>query len=438
MNKYIPHTEHDIQEMLKTVGAKTIEDLFIDIPDSIKFKGDYNLENGLSELEVISRLDTLSRKNRVGMIPFIGAGAYDHYIPTIIKHLTGRSEFATAYTPYQPEVSQGTLQYIFEFQSMMTNLLDMEVSNASMYDAFTAAAEACMMMNNATRSNKILISGSVNPSYINVVKTYARFRGFEVEVIDAVDGLTNYKEIRSKLDKTVSGLLVQSPNYFGLIEDPSEIVEDLHNVKALLTLAVNPLLMPIGRTPGEMGVDIVIGDAQPFGIPMSYGGPYLGFMVTTKKLMRKMPGRICGETKDVDGKRAFVLTLQAREQHIRREKANSNICSNQSLNVLASTIFMATMGKQGLIEMATQNYQKAHYTFDAITKLDKFKKVYSGDFFNEFVVKSEVPYEDVHNIMEDNNFVPGLHLGDNLILFCVTEKRTQAEIEKLISILGEL
>lgn len=438
MFRYIPHTEADIQEMLEAVGVKTIEDLFTDIPDSIKFKGDYNLEEGLSELEVTRRLDAISQKNMTGMIPFIGAGSYDHYIPSIIKHMTGRSEFATAYTPYQPEVSQGTLQYIFEFQSMMTNLLDMEVSNASMYDAFTAAAEAAMMMNNATRGNKVLISGSANPSYINVVKTYARFRGFEVEVIEAKDGLTDYETVRTKLEKGVSGLIVQSPNYFGLIEDPSEIVEDLHKVKGLLTMAVNPLLMPIGKTPGEMGADIVIGDAQPFGIPMSFGGPYLGFMVTTKKLMRKMPGRICGETVDVDGKRAFVLTLQAREQHIRREKANSNICSNQSLNVLAATIFMATLGKQGLIEMATQNYQAAHYAYDKITELDKFNKVYATDFFNEFVVESTVDYEVVHNAMEEANMVPGLHLGDNKILFCVTEKRTQEEIDTLIEVLGAL
>ncbi len=438
MFRYIPHTEADIQEMLEAVGVKTIEDLFTDIPDGIKFKGEYNLEDNLSELDVERRLDVLSRKNTTGMIPFIGAGSYDHYIPSIIKHITGRSEFATAYTPYQPEVSQGTLQYIFEFQSLMTNLLDMEVSNASMYDAFTAAAEAAMMMNNATRGKKVIISGSANPSYINVVKTYARFRGFEVEVVEPVNGLTDYETIRTKLEKGVSGLIVQSPNYFGLIEDPSEIVEDLHKVKGLLTMAVNPLLMPIGKTPGEMGADIVIGDAQPFGIPMSFGGPYLGFMLTSKKLMRKMPGRICGETVDVDGKRAFVLTLQAREQHIRREKANSNICSNQSLNVLAATIFMATMGKAGLIEMATQNYSAAHLVYDEITKLDKFDKVYEGDFFNEFVVQSKVPYQQVHLAMEEANMVPGLHLGDDKILFCVTEKRTKEEIDTLIELLGAL
>ncbi|XMB86461.1 aminomethyl-transferring glycine dehydrogenase subunit GcvPA [Mycoplasmatota bacterium WC44] len=438
MYKYVPHTELDIKEMLDTIGVNSVDDLFIDIPDSVKFKNDYNLENGLSELEVYGRINSISHKNRVDMTPFVGAGSYDHYIPSIIKHIAGRSEFATAYTPYQPEVSQGTLQYIFEFQTMMCNLLDMEVSNASMYDAFTAAAEACMMANNATRRNKVLISSSANPSYINVIKTYARFRGFEVELIDSKNGLTDLESIKDSLDKTISGVFIQSPNYNGLIEDPSSIVEHLHSNKSLLIMGVNPLMQTIVKTPGEIGANIVVGDAQPMGIPMSYGGPYLGFMLTSKKLMRKMPGRICGETKDVDGKRAFVLTLQAREQHIRREKANSNICSNQSLNVLGATIFMSTMGKGGMTEMATQNYQKSHYVYDLVTKLDKFERVYEGDFFNEFVVKSAVPYEEVKDKLESNNIIPGIHLGDNLILFCVTEKRTKSEIETFMRALGEL
>ncbi|XMB67796.1 aminomethyl-transferring glycine dehydrogenase subunit GcvPA [Mycoplasmatota bacterium zrk1] len=438
MNKYIPHTEQDIKEMLKTIGINSIDDLFIDIPDSVKFKKDYNLENGLSELEVIERINSISHKNKMGMVPFVGAGSYDHYIPSITKHIIDRSEFITAYTPYQPEVSQGTLQYIFEYQTMMCNLTDMDVSNASLYDAYTGAAEASMMANSATRRNKILVSGAVNPSYISVIKTYARFRGFEVEIIDTVDGITDYQEVLDKLDKTISGLFIQSPNYNGLIEDPSSIVEEIHGNKSLLIMGVNPLMLPLLKTPGQIGADIVVGDAQVLGIPMSYGGPYLGFMTTTKKLMRKMPGRICGETVDVDGKRAFVLTLQAREQHIRREKANSNICSNQSLNVLATTIYLATMGKQGMIDVATQNYQKSHFVYNEIIKMGNFDKVYTGEFFNEFVVESKVSYTEVKEALESCSIVPGIDLGNNHILFCVTEKRTKQEIEKFLNCLKEL
>ena len=378
MNKYIPHTEQDVKEMLKTIGVKSVDDLFNDIPDSVKFKKDYNLEDSLSELEVVERIDSISHKNKIGLTPFVGAGSYDHYIPSITKHILDRSEFITAYTPYQPEVSQGTLQYIFEYQTMMCNLTDMDVSNASLYDAFTGAAEAAMMANNATRRNKILVSGAANPSYIKVINTYARFRGFEVEIIEAKDGITDYDQVLSKLDKSISGLFVQSPNYNGLIEDPSSIVDEIHANKSLLIMGVNPIMLPIIKTPGEIGADIVVGDAQPLGIPMSYGGPYLGYMTTTKKLMRKMPGRRCGKTGDVDGKRAFVLTLQAREQHIRREKANSNICSNQSLNVLATAIYVATLGKQGLIDVATHNYQKAHHVYNEIIKLSNFEKVYGS------------------------------------------------------------
>jgi len=438
MNKYIPHTKQDIKEMLDAIGVKSIDDLFVDIPDGVKFKKDYNLENGLSELEVTKIIGDISHKNRIGMVPFVGAGAYDHYIPSISAHITDRSEFITAYTPYQPEVSQGTLQYIFEYQTMMCNLTDMEVSNASLYDAFTGAAEAAMMANSATRRNKILISETVNPSYINVVKAYARFKGFEVEIIPAKNGLSDLETIKGKLDKEVSSVLIQSPNYHGLFEDPEEIVEDIHANKSLLIFAVNPMALPLVKTPGEIGADIVIGDAQPLGIPISFGGPYLGFMTTTKKLMRKMPGRICGQTEDVDGKRAFVLTLQAREQHIRREKANSNICSNQSLNVLATTIYLATMGKQGMLDVANMNYQKAHYVYDEILKLDKFKKVYDNDFFNEFVVETEIPYKEIVKKTDFCGIIPGLDLGDNKILFCVTEKRTEAEIENLLSCLKEL
>jgi glycine dehydrogenase subunit 1 len=301
---------------------------------------------------------------------------FGHYVPSIIKPIITRSEFATSYTPYQPEVSQGTLTYIFEFQTMMSRLFDLPVANASMYDAFTAAAEAAMMMNAVTKRNIVYVASTVNPSYKRVIETYARFRGFSVHYLPEKDGRVDQVAAASILNDHVSGLIIQSPNYFGLVEDVTDISARAHEVGALVTLAANPLAFAILKTPGEMGVDIVVGDAQPFGIGLNYGGPYVGFMVSSEKLVRKLPGRIVGETVDVDGKRAFVLTLRAREQDIRREKATSNICSNQSLNVLAASVFLSVMGPQGLVEMATQNYQKAHYAYDQITSLPTFSKVY--------------------------------------------------------------
>ncbi len=438
MHRYIPHTKKDTEEMFSAIGIESIDELFADIPENVRFKGEYDLVRSLCDVEVTEEIDKIAKKNRIDMIPFIGAGAYDHYIPSTIQYLTSRSEFATAYTPYQPEVAQGTLQYIYEFQSLMTNLCNMDVSNASMYDASTALAEACMMMNNATKRNKVIISDTVSPNYVKVAQTYGKFRGFEVIVVPSKDGTTDAEKIKLMLDKTVSGVITQTPNFYGIIENSTAISEACHEVKALSTIVVNPLAQAVVKSAGSMQSDIVVGDAQPLGIPLSFGGAYLGFMLTTKKLMRKLPGRICGLTKDIDGNRAFVLTLQAREQHIRREKANSNICSNQSLNVLAATIFLTTLGKVGLIDMADQNYQKAHYALDKIVTLDKFERVYEADFFNEFVVKSKIDYAVIKEKLEKNNILPGLHLGDNKILFCVTEKRSATQIDKLFSLLGEL
>jgi glycine dehydrogenase subunit 1 len=438
MNKYIPHTALDLETMLAACGVTSVDELFSDVPQSVLFKRDYDLPAGQSELEVMEQIERLASQNHSHMIPFVGAGSYDHYVPTIIKPLASRSEFATSYTPYQPEVSQGTLTYIFEFQTMMSRLLDLPVANASMYDAFTAAAEAAMMMNAVTKRNKVYLAPTVHPSYKRVIETYARFRGFEVILLPEQHGRVDFTKSAAMIDDTVSGVIIQSPNYYGLIEDVTSLSNKLHEHKGLMTLAVNPLAFAIIKTPGEMNVDIVVGDAQPFGIGLQYGGPYVGFVVSTDALVRKLPGRIVGETVDVDGKRAYVLTLRAREQDIRRDKATSNICSNQSLNVLAASIFLSTMGPTGLTEMANQNYQKAHYAHDRIAALPGFSKVYDEHFFNEFVIQTPYDYATIQRALEQESMVPGVDLGDGKVLFCVTEKRTKLQIDHLVDVLGGL
>lgn len=443
-HKYIPHTNSDILEMLEKIGVSSINELFKDIPSEVKLTRDLNLNPSLSEIEVTKKLKELANKNGNDLVCFLGAGSYDHYIPSIINHITSRSEFYTAYTPYQPEVAQGTLQYIFEFQSMLTDLTDMEVSNASMYDGATSCAEAVMMAVNQTKRKKVLISSSIHPNTIEVIKTYGHFNGFEIIMLENEKGLLNEKDLNAKLDKEIACVVVSNPNFYGLIENTSSYVDKIHENKSLLIMSVNPITLSVLKTPGEIGADIVCGDAQSLGIPLSYGGPYLGFICTSKKLMRKMPGRIVGQTVDVDGKRAFVLTLQAREQHIRREKANSNICSNQSLMVLTSTVYMATMGKEGIVEVAEQNIQKAHYAFEQMTALKQFNPVFTSPFFNEFVVKTNIDFKTINEALKAANIISGLHLGqfdkslNNHILFCVTEKRTKDEIDKLISVLGGL
>lgn len=442
--KYLPHTEEDIKQMLEKIGVNDINQLFDEIPSEARLDRDYNLNNGLSELELRKVLTEMANKNKgtESIVSFLGAGAYDHYIPSVINHLILRSEFYTAYTPYQPEVSQGTLQYIFEYQSMICELTNMDVANASMYDGATATAEAVMMAAAATRRNKVLVSSTFHPNSIEVIETYCKYRGIEVELINVEDGVTSIKEIESKLDKSIAAVVVQNPNFYGIIEDTESVVEAIHSNKSLLIMNVNPMTLGLLKTPGEIGADIVCGEAQPFGMPLSYGGPYLGFLATTNKYMRKMPGRICGQTSDLDGKRAFVLTLQAREQHIRREKANSNICSNQSLNALVATIYLSTLGKEGLVEVGEQNIKKAHYAYNQITGLPNFDKVYDKPFFNEFVVKSNVEFSKINEALKAEGFVVGLHLGEydenlkNHILICVTEKKTKAEIDKLVKILG--
>lgn len=443
MHRYIPNTNEDRKEMLETIGVETINDLFNDIPEEVKLNRELNLEEALSEIEVENKMKALGNKNKSldDLTCFLGAGAYDHFIPGIIKHITSRSEFYTAYTPYQPEISQGTLQVIFEYQTLISNLTGMDVANASMYDGPTAAAEAAIMSASATKRDKIVISKSVDPQIRKVVKTYMKYRDIEVIEVDIKDGVTDIESLKSLVDKNTAGVLVQNPNFFGIIEDLSEVETITHEVKAKLIDYVDIISLGILKSPGEQGVDIVVGDGQPLGNGLNFGGPYLGFMATTKKLVRKIPGRVVGQTVDVDGKRAFVLTLQAREQHIRRYKATSNICSNQALNALVATIYLTTLGKQGLKEVANQCLNKAHYAHKKLTESGKYKPLFNKPFFKEFALISDNSSEDVNTKLLKNNILGGYELGKdydefkNGLLFAVTEKRTKGEIDNLADIM---
>lgn len=441
---YVPATDQDKKAMLEAIGLESMDDLFNDIPESFRLKEPLNLPESKSELEVLSYLTKLAKENiSVSDHPcFLGAGAYDHYIPTIIDSLITRSEFYTSYTPYQPEISQGTLQSIFEFQTLIARLTGMDIANASLYDGGTACAEAAIMACATSRKGKILISKSVHPSSLEIVKTYMKNQNLEVVEVEMKDGKTDLDDLKAKLDNETAGVIIQSPNFFGLIEDVEGATELTHTAKkAAMILSTDPFSLGLLKTPGEMGVDIVVGEGQSLGLPLAYGGPYLGLLACTDKYMRKIPGRLIGQTVDEDGKRSFVLTLAAREQHIKREKATSNICTNQGLMALWSTIYMVTMGKEGMREAAYQATQKAHYAFDKLTASGKFKPLFDGPFFLEFALTSDLDYETINKALLDAGIIGGYNLSkdfpeyENAILFAVTEKRTKEEIDKLVEVL---
>ena len=434
MFKYFPHTEKDIQEMLEKIGVQSIDELFLDLPKKLQTKPDYQVPLAKSEIELRNHFKGLSGKNRE-LIVFRGAGAYDHYTPSIIPAIISREEFLTAYTPYQPEIAQGTLQYIFEFQSMITDLTGMDVSNASMYDGPTATAEAMFMAVAQTRKSKIVLCDNLNPNVIDVVKTYALYRNIEVIVIPSKAGLVD----RSILDlalENAAGFIGQVPNYFGLVENLTDVSEKVQSKGGIMIINADPQVLETIESPRKMKADIACGECQSLGVPLSYGGAYVGYLATTDKLLRKMPGRICGVTTDVDGKRAFVLTLQAREQHIRREKANSNICSNQSLMALWTTLYMSTMGKSGLKEVVSQCYQNSHYLKDALIQTGQFKAVHTGFFIKEFLLEANFDLKAFEQKCIQKGILPGLIINDKYMLFAVTEKRTQAEMDLLVSIVG--
>lgn len=443
MFPYIAARKEDEDIMLKAIGVDTIDALFQDIPEAIKLKRNLKLDNSKSELEVMGQIEAIAEKNRSvkELVCFLGAGAYDRYIPSVIKHIVSRSEFYTSYTPYQPEISQGTLQAIFEYQTMICNLTGMEVANASMYDGATACTEAAMMAAGATKRKTIIVSKAVNPETRKVLKTYARFRELQLLEADIFEGITDIEKLRAMIDSNTAGVIVQNPNFFGIVEDFSEVEKITHTNKSLLIMYVDPVAMSILKTPGEFGADIAVGEGQGVGNSLNFGGPYVGFMAATTKLMRKLPGRIAGQTVDVDGRRAFVLTLQAREQHIRREKANSNICSNQSLNALVAAAYFATMGKQGLKEAAEQSMKKAHYAFNEIIKSGKYTPTFKRPFFMEFAVNSKIEGSRINEGLLKHGILGGYELGKDYsnysksLLLCVTEKRTKYEISKLIQCL---
>ena len=444
MFPYIPHTPEDIKEMLEVVGVDSTDDLFADIPKHSALNRELNLPKAKSELEVLDYLTSLANKNcsATENVCFLGAGSYDHYIPTIVDHIISRSEFYTSYTPYQPEISQGTLQYLFEYQTLISELTGLPVANASLYDGGTAVTEAALMACDVGRKKKILVSKTVNPQTREILKTYAHVQNLELVEVDMKDGITDMEDFKSKLDEEVGAAIVQSPNFFGIVEDLKASADLVHTTKkGAIIASVDPISLGILKRPGDLGVDIVVGEGQALGIPMQFGGPYLGFLATTDKYLRKLPGRIVGETTDLDGKRAFVLTLTAREQHIRRDKATSNICSNQGLNTLAATVYMVTLGKEGLREVAMQSTKKAHYALEKLEQSGKFKRVFDQPFFKEFAVSSDVDADKIITDLREENIIGGYHLGidypeyKDSILYAVTEKRTKDEIDRLSSVL---
>jgi glycine dehydrogenase subunit 1 len=442
--RYIPNSPEERAEMLESIGLSSAEELFRSIPAEVQLGRKLNITDPLAEPEVIAALEEMAAKNTAATKPsFLGAGAYSHYSPTIVDHLIQRSEFFTSYTPYQPEISQGTLQYIFEFQTLICQLTGMEVANASMYDGSTAMAEAYLMAQRVTRRNKIVVATSVHPEYREVARTYTQHGDadiVEVEFDETTGRLTNL----SALDDKTAALVIQSPNFFGCVEDVKALADAAHAVGALLVVTVTEAIsFGLLKPPGECGADIVVGEGQSFGIPMSFGGPHVGLFATQEKFVRQMPGRLCGVAFDKNGNRGFVLTLSTREQHIRREKATSNICTNQGLIALAATIYMEAMGKQGLQEVATQNAQKAAYAKKQIAQIDGFSIPFSAPTFNEFVVRGPKPATEVlEAIRVENGIIGGLALSkyyggrENEFLVCVTETLSKNLIEDLAAALA--
>ena len=434
--KFFPHTEEDLKEMLAKVGVSSLDGLYAEVPESIRFKGEYDLPEAKSELEIRQFFGKLGKKNKQ-LVCFAGAGTYDHYTPSVIPSIVERSEFLTSYTPYQAEISQGTLHYIFEYQSMMAEMTGMDISNASMYDGSTATAEAALMCVAAgKKANKVLVAETLDPKTIEVINTYAHFHGIDIEMVKATDGVTDRDDFMTKIAQGgVAGMIVQQPNYYGNVEDYEGFADAAHANKALLVMNIIISDLAVLKTPGEWGADIAVGDGQSLGIPMTFGGPSLGYMCCTEKLLRKLPGRIVGMTKDNRGQRAFVLTLQAREQHIRRQKATSNICSNESLMALFVTIYMSLMGKEGVKEAARLSYAGAHYMADKLLATGKFTMAFDKPFFNEFCVRYNGNVDALQKKFIDNGFFGGIKVAEDTIMFAVTEKRTKEEIDTLVSLI---
>jgi len=433
--KFTPHTDNEIVEMLGTIGAKDIDELFSPIPSELKTSG-LKLPDGISEQEAVAKLKKLADRNSSDMKCFLGGGVYDHFIPAAVDALSSRPEFYTAYTPYQPEASQGTLQVLYEFQTMMCELTGMEASNASMYDGGTALAEAALMaLRISKKRNKIVIDCSVNPHHKEIVKTYLSFLGTEVTEIGAEDSAENH------IDGTAAGFLFQNPAYDGDVRDYTELNQKIHADKSVSAVSVYPISLGLIKSPGNMNFDIAVGDGQSLGNPLSFGGPYFGFMTTTLKHIRNLPGRIAGKTVDTEGRTGYVLTLQAREQHIRRQKATSNICSNQSLCAMNGLFYMALLGREGLTDVAKLCKSKAEYAKSKLAEIKGVKVIGKGETFNEFVVELDKNAEDVCKNLSDKKILAGIPMSvyggeDSRLLIAVTEQRTKEDIDQLAKAIG--
>lgn len=441
---YLPHTEAEREEMLNAIGVQRVEDLFANVPDDLR-SGPLNIPPGLSEMEVLRLVNGMAATNlSLDSTPsFLGAGAYRHYIPAAVGVITGRSEFYTSYTPYQPEVSQGTLQVIYEYQTMMAEITGLDISNASLYDAATAVAEATKIAINETGRERVVIARGVHPEYRRVLQTYLNGEGFQLTEVDE-SWLLDDEVLNGSLDDSVAAFIVQSPNFWGAIEDMAAHARTAHQHGALFIAVSNPLSLALLVPPGEYGADIAVGCGQPFGIPLMYGGPYLGVIAVRSGLERRVPGRIAGATTDTQGRSGFVLTLQAREQHIRREKATSNICTNHALMALAATVYLSLMGKEGVRAVANQCVQKAHYAARRIAELPKFSLAYDAPFFNEVAIRMPVPAAEVNRFLMSRQIVGGLDLGAfdpslaDYLLLAFTEMTTRDEIDDLVATLAEL
>jgi len=466
-SRYIPNTQDQQKAMLKSIGLNSIDELFDYIPEEVKLGRRLNLPEPMSEYELLKHMRNLSSKNisTADYSCFMGAGAYDHYIPAVIKHMLLRGEFYTAYTPYQPEISQGTLQAIFEYQTMICELTGMDVANASMYDGASATAEAMLLACSSKHKRKVVISRTLNPEYKDVIKTYAKFNNIDVLEVGYKDGVTDLCQLKSVTNKEIAAVIVQYPNFFGVLENLADISNIAHKNGCYFIVAADPISLGILKSPGEFGADIVVGEGQSLGNPLSFGGPYIGFFATTKELMRKIPGRIVGQTTDTYGRRGFVLTLQAREQHIRREKATSNICSNQALNALAATIYLTLLGKNGLKKVAELCVKKSHYTYQKLIETGRFEPVFKAPFVKEFVlrlneknitsnmygcldfienkgtswnIECDSLVQKLNRKLLKNKIIGGYDLGksfpelSNCWLLAVTEKRTKEEIDILV------
>jgi len=444
--RYLPMTDADKAEMLKTIGIESTEELFADIPKNVRFDRELNLKKPTSEFELKNELVDMAAKNKNTLenVSFLGAGVYDHFIPSVVDHVISRSEFYTAYTPYQPEISQGELQAIFEFQTMICELTGMPVANSSMYDGGTSLAEAVNLSAAHTKKKKVIVSKAVHPESRAVIHSYVTGPGLEIVEIDHKDGVTDLEQLAKELDENTASVVVQYPNFFGQIE-PMDKIQELvaSQKKAMFLVSSNPLALGYLTPPSEFGADIVVGDAQVFGIPAQYGGPHCGYFATTEKLMRKVPGRLVGETVDEDGVRGYVLTLQAREQHIRRDKATSNICSNQALNALAASVAMSSLGKNGVVDMSKLNLQKALYAREQFAKAG-FSVIYDGPIFNEFVIELKKPVSEVNDQLIEKGIIGGFDLGfyypelKNHMLVAVTEIRSKEEIDAFVKELGDI